>query len=667
MSTSLQFLRYKIIRLTRSLYLYSLRIYSFSTKLILLSVIGDDKNMEILENKPGKQILLLGNEAITRGALEGGINVATTYPGTPSSEIADTFSKIARYYTKENKTPSFYFEYSTNEKVALEIAAAASITGLRSITCMKHVGLNVASDTFMTYMYIGCRGGHVIVSADDPSCHSSQNEQDNRYFALFGGAPMFEPTTPQEAKEMTRLGFEISEELKSPVLLRTTTRLNHMRAPIKFEEIKKPKEKGKFEKNPMWVTTPEIARARHPELIKMFEKAEKISESYPFNEIIYLGKKSNWGVITSGVSYNYVREISEELNLDIKILKLGMTHPIPRKLCKKFIKSCKNIIIVEELEPILENQIKNIVYDMGISVKIFGKTTGHFSRLYEYNQDIILDSFIDIFNIKKEIKKSNQNKLKLPNRPPSLCPGCPHRATYYAAKKAKPKGVIYPTDIGCYTLGREKPLEMADLLLCMGSNAGTACGLSIATDEKIISFMGDSTFFHSGIPPIIDAVHHNHNVVITVLDNRTTAMTGHQPHPGNDFDGMGRPAKKILIENVVKGCGVENIEIIDPNDIKKSIEAYKRALDFNGTSVVISKSPCIILENRDKIKRREKIETYQINQEKCKKCKICIDKFGCPAIYFEEDGSIHIDISQCNGCGNCATICPFNAIFKRGS
>jgi len=621
--------------------------------------------MEILENNPGKKILLLGNEAITRGAIEAGVSVATTYPGTPSSEIADTFSKIAKHKIKEKKNLGFYFEYSTNEKVALEIAAAAAITGLRSLTCMKHVGLNVASDTFMTYLYLGCRGGHVIVSADDPSCHSSQNEQDNRYFAIFGGAPMFEPSTPQEAKEMTRIAFKISEELQSPVLLRTTTRLNHMRAPIKLNKIEKSKEKGKFERNPMWVTTPEIARARHPELIKMLEKAEKISGSYLYNEIINIGKQSEWGIITSGVSYNYVREISEKLKLNVKILKLGMTHPIPRNICKRFIRSCKKIIIVEELVPILENQIKQIIYDIGSNAKIFGKTTGHFSRLYEYNLDIIEDSFLRIFKINKEIKNPNVSKLELPKRPPALCPGCPHRATYYAAKKVQPKGVIYPTDIGCYTLGKEKPLEMADLLLCMGSSVGTACGLAVATDKKIISFMGDSTFFHSGIPPLIDAVHHNHNVVITVLDNRTTAMTGHQPHPGNDFDGMGRPAKKILVENVVKGCGVKNIEIINPNDIKKSSEAYKRALNFNGTSVVISKSPCIILENRNKRRRNEVITVYQIDQEKCKKCKTCIGKFGCPAIYFEEDESVHIDMNQCNGCGNCATICPFKAIFKK--
>lgn len=623
--------------------------------------------MEILEDKPGKQILLLGNEAITRGALEAGIDVATAYPGTPSSEIADTFSDIAKLFTKQKKLPNFYFEYSINEKVALEIAAAASISGLRSLTCMKHVGLNVASDAFMTYLYIGCKGGHIIVSADDPNCHSSQNEQDNRYFALFGGSPMLEPATPEEAKEMTRIGFEISEELKSPILLRTTTRLNHIRGSVELKKFNEPRRKCQFEKNPMLVTTPAIARVRHSELLKMLVRAEKISDKSQFNSIINIGNPKEWGIVTSGVSFNYVLEVAKDMNLDVRILKLGMTHPIPRKMCEEFIKSCKNLIIVEELEPILENQFKEIAFDISSNIKIFGKSTGHFSRLYEYNPDIIFDVFSKIFKKKNPIIKPPVSNINLPSRPPSLCPGCPHRATYFSAKKAQLKGVIYPTDIGCYTLGRSKPLEMADLLLCMGSNAGTASGLAIATDQKIISFMGDSTFFHSGIPPIINAAHHNHDVVITVLDNHTTAMTGHQPHPGNDFDGMGRPAKKILVENVVKGCGIDHIEVVDPNKIKETTEAFKRALAYKGPSVIVSKSPCILLENIYKRKRGEEIFVYEINQEKCKKCKICISQFGCPSFYYGKDGDIFIDIQQCNGCGNCASICPFQAISPKGA
>ena len=622
---------------------------------------------ELTQDKPGKQILLLGNEAITRGALEAGIDVATTYPGTPSSEIADTFSAIAREATKQNTDPGFYFQYSVNEKVALEVAAAASFCGLRALTCMKHVGLNVASDTFMTYMYVGCRGGHIIVSADDPYCHSSQNEQDNRYYALFGGAPMLEPTTPHEAKEMTRIGFDISEQLSLPLLLRTTTRLNHARGPITLHAMQQPRKKGTFTKDPLLVTVPATARANHPVLLEKLMEAEKISEKSPFNEIITIGKPKDAGIVTSGVSYTYVKEMAEELNLNVKILKLGMTHPIPRRMCEKFITSCSSVVVVEELEPFLENQLKQLAYDLESDVKIFGKSSGHFTRLYEYNPDIVAEAFSKIFNVKNPFPKPVQSALAVPRRPPSLCPGCPHRATYYAIKKVAPKDTIYPTDIGCYTLGKEPPLEMADVLLCMGSNAGMACGFSVSTNQKIISFMGDSTFFHSGIPPIVNAVHHNHDVVITVLDNRTTAMTGHQPHPGTSYDGMGKPAKLIKVEDVVKGCGVEHIEIVDPNNIKETSAAFKRALDYKGPSVVVSKSPCILLEVARKRKAKEDIKIYQINQEICKRCKTCIGRFGCPAIYFAEDGSVHIDAAQCNGCGNCAEVCPFGAISAEES
>lgn len=621
--------------------------------------------MDIIDEKPGKTILLLGNEAITRGAIEAGVDVSTTYPGTPSSEIADTFSVIAKYLKKQNKKPSFYFEYSTNEKVALEVAAAASFCGLRSLTCMKHVGLNVASDAFMTYLYVGCKGGHVIVSADDPACHSSQNEQDNRYFSLFGNAPMLEPTTPQEAKEMTRIGFDLSEELELPILLRTTTRLNHARGPITSVKSKKSKGKGYFEKNPNLVPVPAVARKQHLELLKKMEKAVELSDKSPFNEIIQHGKKSKMGIVASGVSYNYVKEVVEDLCLNVCILKLGMTHPIPKTMCRRFIKSCDTIVVVEELEPFLENQFKALAYDMGVSVKILGKSTGHFSRLYEYNPDIVTSVLAKIFKRKNSLRTQIPVKLSLPSRPPALCPGCPHRATYYAAKKAAPETTVYPTDIGCYTLGKEPPLQMADVLLCMGSNAGIACGLAVSTDQKIISFMGDSTFFHSGIPPVVNAAHHNHDVVITVLDNRTTAMTGHQPHPGTDMDGMGNQAKRILVEEVVKGCGIEHIEIVNPNVIRKTTEAFKRALDFKGPSVVVSKAPCILLENREKRHQGKTIHVFMVDKKKCERCAICISEFGCPAFYYEDDGRIQINETLCNGCGNCIQVCPVHAIKVR--
>ena len=618
--------------------------------------------MEIVEDKPGKRILLMGNEAITRGALEAGVDVATTYPGTPSSEIADTFSAIAKDALKEKRDPGFYFEYSVNEKVALEVAGAASLCGLRALTCMKHVGLNVASDAFMTYTYVGCRGGHIIISADDPACHSSQNEQDNRYFAYFGGAPMLEPATPQEAKEMTRLGFDLSEDLELPILLRTTTRLNHARGPIEMVKKQKPKGKGYFEKDPMLVTTPAVARVKHPILLEKLDKAEKISEKSPFNFVVKVGNPTDIGIITSGVSYNYVREVAEEMELDVSILKLGMTHPIPRKMVSAFIKSNKTIIVVEEGEPYLERQVKELSFNLGCSVEVFGKNSGHFSRLFEYNPDIVSSAFAKILKVKDPTPKAVETKLNLPSRPPTLCPGCPHRSTYYAVKKAAPKDTVYPTDIGCYTLGRQPPYETADLLFCMGSNAGTACGVSVSTDQKVVSFMGDSTFFHSGIPPIVNAVHHNHDCVITVLDNRTTAMTGHQPHPGTEIDGMGRDAKMILVEDVVKGLGVECIEVVNPDNIEETIEAFKRALAFKGPAVVVSKSPCILLELATMRKKGKSPKTYAIDQNKCKKCKACISRFSCPAFYFDEEGNVRIDETQCNGCGICTQVCKFGAI-----
>jgi indolepyruvate ferredoxin oxidoreductase alpha subunit len=390
------------------------------------------------------------------------------------------------------------------------------------------------------------------------------------------------------------------------------------------------------------------------------EEARKLSEKSAFNKVI--GKGEEIGIVASGISVSHTLEAFKILGLKADLLKLGFTNPLPRKMCERFLKDHKTIVVVEELEPIIENQLKGIAFDSGTTVDIYGKTSGHFSRLYEYTPDLIVERFAKILNLKNPIPDTKPSSLSIPPRPPVLCPGCPHRATYYAVKKVVPKDVIYPTDIGCYTLGKAPPLQVADILLCMGSNAGIAAGLSKATNQKIISFMGDSTFFHASIPAIIDAIHHNHDCVITILDNRTTAMTGHQPHPGNAINGMGNPAKALLIEDVVKGLGVEHVEEVNPRNIKETIKAFKRALEHKGVSVVVSKSPCILLELRDK----KRVDTYRINRDVCKGCNVCISEFGCPAFYFTEDERVCINEEICNGCGVCTQVCPLGAIEKVG-
>lgn len=607
--------------------------------------------MDVLSSD--KRALLLGNEAIVRGALESDIDVATTYPGTPSSEIADTFSAVARHFTSRQQDPGFYFQYSTNEKVALEFAAAAAVSGLRALTCMKHVGLNVAADAFMTYMYVGCKGGHVIVTADDPSCHSSQNEQDNRYYAQFGHAPLLEPSTAQEAKDMTRAAFDLSEELALPVLFRMTTRTSHVRGPVTLGAIHLTAKRGHFDKDPLMVTVPAVARQLHPVLLEKMERAEALAEDSPFNRVEELG--GGTGIVTSGAAYNYVREVVEELDIPCTILKLGMTHPLPRALCRDFMQDHRHILVVEELEPFLEEHLRALAQQEEMDVKIYGKGFGGLRRIYEYDVDGV-ERALRALSGREEKPPVAPASTPLPPRPPVLCPGCPHRATYYALKQVAPPDTIYPTDIGCYTLGKAPPLEMADFLLCMGSNVGTACGFSQTTDQKVVSFMGDSTFFHAGLPGIVNAVHHRHDCVITVLDNRTTAMTGHQPHPGTERDGMGYEAQLLLVEEVVRGLGVEHVEVVNPNNLAKTREAFQRALAHQGTAVVVSKAPCrLLLSTRG---------SFEVVQEKCTRCRTCIQDFGCPAFYYDGD-RIKINETLCSACGVCTQVCPAGAIRRK--
>lgn len=597
----------------------------------------------------GRQ-LLLGNEAIVRGLIESGVKFASTYPGTPSSEVGNNLEKMG-------DKAGIYFEFSSNEKIALEVSAAAATAGVRSFVFMKHVGLNVAADPLMTLAYAGVNGGMLVMTADDPSCHSSQNEQDNRYYSQLSLLPMIEPSTPEEAKEMLPIAYGISEELKLPVIFRTTTRVNHARGIVEFRKpIDKPS-KGHFVKDfKRYVNIPAHSKFNRITLIEKNKKAEELSESSELNFTVGDGK-SDVGIITSGVSYTYVKEFTKGAD----ILKIGFTNPLPEKKIADFIKGKKKIIVVEELDPYLEDQVYRIIGQNGLQVRVYGKRDGTLPREWEFSPDTMrkLKGITEITEFPAAMGKSS---TALPGRPPTLCAGCPHRGLFAATKKAVGKDdVIYCSDIGCYTLGGQPPFNEADFIICMGGGAGAAGGFSESTDQKSIAFLGDSTFFHSGIPSLISAKFNNHKFTMVVLDNRTTAMTGHQPNPGTGRHFGGVDTDIIDVEAIVKSIGVGFIETVDPYDVKKAVDVMRRAIDYDGVSVVISKCPCPL-----ELKKEKKLvpKTCIVDQSKCIQCMTCLKMIACPAL-IKKDGSVAVDETQCIGCGMCANVCPKDAIGVR--
>ncbi|MDD5014769.1 MAG: indolepyruvate ferredoxin oxidoreductase subunit alpha [Atribacterota bacterium] len=615
---------------------------------------------EILTEKEGGKLFLLGNEAAVRGALESGVSLISTYPGTPSSEIGDVFYKIAR-------EAGVYFEFSVNEKVALEVSAAAASAGLRSFVFMKHVGLNVAADSFMSVVYVGVQGGMIILSADDPSMYSSQNEQDNRIVARLAGIPLLEPSNPQEVKDLIKFGFELSEQFEIPVLMRTTTRVSHMRGIVNLGPVIKGKEKGYFKKNPeQYVVMPAYVTKLRKELMEKLNKIKGIADNSSVNKIIDKGGKA-LGIITSGGAFNYVMDVIIENDLKVKILKLTFSYPFPEKLVLDFINNVDNILVVEEVEPVIEKEVLVIIGKYHIRKKVHGKLDGTLSRIYEYNPDIVSAGVAKVIN-KELIKREKfSTELPLPLRPPVLCPGCPHRATYFALKSAikklklKEEEIIYSTDIGCYALGLQPPYKMGDYCISMGSSIGIGCGFSKATNQKIISFIGDSTFFHSGVSPLINAVHNKDQILLVVFDNRITGMTGGQTNPGMPVDGMGNPAPEVSIEKIARGVGAGLIKTIDPVNLKKTEEIFKEALKFEGVAVIIARHACAKITDAENRKKGISIK-YTINQEECIKCLICVKNFTCPAIYIEKDGSVSINPLLCDGCGVCTQVCPKKAI-----
>jgi len=612
---------------------------------------------KLLTENPGEKMILLGNEAIARGAIEAGVAFASTYPGTPSSEISLNLFQMSQ-------ESDLYFEYSVNEKVAMEVAAAAANAGVRTMCIMKHVGLNVAADPLMTLAYVGVKGGLVILVADDPFMFSSQNEQDNRYYGKIAGLPILEPSSVEEAGEMVPYAFDLSEELGEPVILRTTTRINHSTGVVALGKIRERVVKGDFAKDPMnYVTVPAVSRKLHVKLLQNIDKACDVAEKSHYN---FIRGKGKWGVICNGVTYSYVADGLKDLGIEdrTKILRMGFSNPMPPVLIKDFLKDIERVLIVEEGEPFMEEAIKAFAQEDGLMLPINGKSEELFSRLYEFDPAMVRECIATYFGVPytPTPKADTSDIPEIPQRPPNLCAGCSHRATFYAVKRAiREEGLdaIHPTDIGCYTLGFLPPLAMGDFLICMGSSVSTSCGFSASTSKKVVSFIGDSTFFHSGLTGLANAVFNNHDFTLVILDNGITAMTGHQPNPGVDMadfnlSGYGR----ISIEEAVRGLGVQHVTVVRPYRVKKSVEAIKEALNFKGVSVVISQEICTLYA---KGLKQLKARPFYIS-DKCKNHRDCINEIACPA-FFIVDEKVTIDPVACVGCMVCAQICPENAIL----
>lgn len=590
---------------------------------------------------------LMGNEAIALGALHNGVTFASGYPGTPSTEILETIAK--------RKDESVYVEWSVNEKAALECAAGASYAGARTLVTMKQVGLNVASDPLMSLAYVGIKGGMVIVSADDPGPISSQTEQDTRTFAKFAKIPVFDPSSPEEAYEMMRDAFILSEKYATPVLFRPTTRVCHGCSSMMIPNVVPPRVAPEgFVRNPRFTIFPRLSYLSHINIEKRNLQLQDELSEYTRNHFTGSGQK---GIVTGGISYAYVSEVLGCSSH--KLMKISTPHPFPDRLARSFLEGLSEVIVIEELDPVIEGELLRICGANHLPVKILGKLTGHVQNAGENSVESVR-KVLDLFLLGEEAKTLPSPSLpSLPVRPPVLCAGCPHRASFYAVKQAA-KGIpsVFSGDIGCYTLGNALPLDMVDTCLCMGAGITIASGLArIEPETKHFAFIGDSTFFASGITGIINAVYNNADITIIVLDNSTTAMTGHQPHPGTGKTLNGSIATKISISAILLSIGVKKVVSVDPLDQETAIHAVSEAMEIKGVSAVIFKSPCIAV-TRPK-------QSYSVAASLCIGCKKCIRELGCPAMRFDQNKA-YIDPAFCYGCGICARLCSTSAISISG-
>jgi indolepyruvate ferredoxin oxidoreductase alpha subunit len=612
---------------------------------------------------------LLGNGAIALGLLEAGCQVVTSYPGTPSSEILPEVIRLVK-----SETLNTYAEWSTNEKVALDNAFAASITGKRAACCMKQVGLNVAADSLMSAAYLGTIGGLVIISCDDPGPHSSQTEQDTRFMARLAKVPVLDPSNPEEARKMVGLAMDLSEEFRIPVILRPAIRVCHARQNIAFDSLKSNEKKGSFEKDPMrWAATPRYRLILHGELNEKLEKIAKRFDSlsqYNFHNLEQ-GKKYPFGIVSGGVPYAVVRDIlSEESRTDIPVLKLGTPYPFPELLAGEFMARCDKVLVIEETDSLIEYLLRD-------RSKVLGRLSGHVppegelvpQLVYQVMQSTLKELSLPPLKREEDLEAVELVKsLDLPLRRPTLCPGCPHRAAFFAIRKSRPKA-IFTSDIGCYTLGLN--LGVVDTCLDMGAAITMASGFYHAfaqdgVDQPVVATIGDSTFFHSGTAGLLNAVYNGARFILVILDNLTTAMTGMQPTPSLGIRADGSDGKAISLERAVAGCGVDYVEVVDPYDIPKMTEILKKATEYvkepqGGIAVIIARHPCIIAYREEAIPEKK---TVGVTDE-CAECNFCIDRFECPAIYYDQEfGRTNINQQLCTNCGVCLQICPKGAIVE---
>lgn len=570
--------------------------------------------------------LMIGNQAVACGLYDGGLGVVSSYPGTPSTEITEFLSKY----------DDIHSEWAPNEKVACEVTFGASLAGARSACAMKHVGLNVAADPLFTLSYTGVNGGMVICVADDPAMHSSQNEQDSRHYAIASKVPMLEPADSQEAYDFAKSAFELSEKYDTPVLLRMCTRIAHSQSVVELGD-KIPAVLKDYEKNPQkYIMMPGNAMKRHPVVEQRTQALTELAEDCVYNTVEM--NSSEIGIITSGCSYLYVKEV---LGDDVSILKIGMPNPLPVNLIKDFASKVKKLYVIEELDPIIENHVK------ALGIEVIGKDV--FSILGEFSQQTIAKAF------GKDDKNGVSADSVIPNRPPMMCAGCPHRGMFYTLAKNK---ITVHGDIGCYTLGAVPPLSALDTTLCMGASISGLHGFNTArgaeAEKKSVAVIGDSTFMHSGMTSLVNVAYNATNSTVIILDNSITGMTGHQQNPTTGYNIKGDPAAKVDLEALCKALGINRVRVVDPYDLKACQTAIKEELAVEEPSVIISRRPCVLLKS---VKHEPALK---VESDKCKSCKRCMG-LGCPAISLK-DGKAKIDNTLCVGCGVCKQLCAFDAI-----